>query len=104
LAERRIVSYEAVRRWVNHFGLVIAVDLRRRRSKPRTIWHSDAVYLKIDSRLVYLWRAVDAETRRNKRAMLKLMCKLLKNFGFVPDKLVADDLRSYAAAASDLKP
>jgi len=28
--------------------------------------------------------------------------KLLKKYGFVPDKLVTDDLRSYAAAASDL--
>jgi putative transposase len=112
LAERGIlVSYETVRRWVNHFGPMIAADLRRRRSKPHTIWHLDEVYLKIDGRLVYLWRAVDAEgevldvlvqTRRNKRAALKLMRKLLKKYGFVPDKLVTDDLRSYGAAASEL--
>ena len=60
--------------------------------------------------MVYLWRAVDAEgevldvlvrSRRNKRAALKLMRKLLKKYGFVPDKLVTDDLRSYAAAAGD---
>ena len=78
LAERGIVvSYETVRRWVNHFGPKIAADLRERRPKPHTIWHLDEVYLKIDGRLVYLWRAVDAEgevldvlvqTRRNKRA------------------------------------
>ena len=42
------------------------------------------------------------QSRRNKRAALKLMRKLLKKYGFVPDKLVTDDLRSYAAAASDL--
>jgi transposase-like protein len=30
------------------------------------------------------------------------MLKLLKKYGFVPDKLVTDDLRSYGAAASDL--
>jgi putative transposase len=112
LAERGIfVSYETVRRWVNHFGPMIAADLRRRRSKPHTTWHLDEVYLKIDGRPVYLWRAVDAEgevldvliqTRRNKRAALKLVRKLLKKYGFVPDKLVTDDLRSYAAAARDL--
>src|SRR5271155_710134 len=35
LAERGItVSYESVRRWVNHFGPMIAADLRRRRPKP----------------------------------------------------------------------
>jgi putative transposase len=62
LAERRIVvSYEIVRRWVNHFGPMIAADLRKRRPKPHTIWHLDEVYLKFDGRLVYLWRAVDAE-------------------------------------------
>src|SRR5271166_457801 len=32
LAERGVaVSYETVRRWVNHFGPMIAVDLRKRR-------------------------------------------------------------------------
>jgi putative transposase len=112
LAERGItVSYETVRRWLNHFGPKIAADLRNRRPKPHTIWHLDEVYLKIDGRLVYLWRAVDAEgevldvlvqTRRNKRAALKLMRKLLKKYGFVPDNLVTDDLRSYGAAAHDL--
>ena len=112
LAERAIVvSYETVRRWVNHFGPKIAADLRKRRPKPHTTWHLDEVYLKIDGRMVYLWRAVDAEgevldvlvqTRRNKRAALKLMRKLLKKYGFVPDKLVTDELRSYAAAVHDL--
>jgi len=100
-----------VRRWANHFGPMIAADVRGRRSKPHTIWHLDEVYLKIDGHLVYLWRAVDAEgevldllvqTRRNKGAALKLVRKLLKKYGFVPDKLVTDDLRSYGAAASDL--
>jgi putative transposase len=112
LDERGIsVSYETIRRWVNHFGPKIAADLRKRRPKPHTIWHLDEVYLKIDGRLVYLWRAVDSEgevldvlvqTRRDKWAALKLMRKLLKKYGFVPEKLVTDDLRSYAAAARDL--
>src|ERR1700716_1484305 len=112
LAERGIMlSYETVRRWVNHFGPMVAADLRKRRPKPHTTWHLDEVYLKIDGRMVYLWRAVDAEgevldvlvqTRRNKRAALKLKRKLLKKYGFVPDKLITDELRSYAAAAGHL--
>jgi transposase-like protein len=28
---------------------------------PYSIWHLDEVYLKIAGRMVYLWRAVDAE-------------------------------------------
>jgi putative transposase len=62
LAERgNLVSYETVRRWVNHFGPTISADLRKRRPKPHTTWHLDEVYLKIDGRMFYLWRAVDAE-------------------------------------------
>ena len=107
LAERGItVSYETIRRWVTHFGPMIAADLRKRRPKPHTIWHLDEVYLKIDGRLVYLWRAVDAEgevldvlvqTRRSRAAALKLMRKLLKKFCFVPEAVVTDDLRSFGA-------
>ncbi len=95
LAERGIiVSYETVRRWVNHFGPMIAVDLRRRRPRPYSTWHLDEVFVKIDGRLVYLWRAVDAEgevldvlvqSKRDKRAALKLMRKLLKKLNCVPD-------------------
>jgi transposase-like protein len=46
---------------VNHFGPRIAAELRKGRAKPHTTWHLDEVYLKIDGRLVYLRRAVDAE-------------------------------------------
>ena len=103
LAERGIVaSHETIRRWVNHFGPMIAARLRKRRPKPHAVWHLDEVYLKIDGRMVYLWRAVDAEgevldvlvqSRRNKDAALKLMRKLLKKY-FVPDRLITDDLQS----------
>src|ERR1039458_2396194 len=112
LAERGIaVSYETIRRWVNHFGPMIAADLRKRRPKPHTTWHLDEAYLKIDGRMFYLWRAVDAEgevldvlvqSRRDRHAALKLMRKLLKKYSFVPDRLITDDLRAYGAAARDL--
>jgi putative transposase len=76
-----------------------------------TSWHLDEVYLKIYGRMVYLWRAVDAEgeildvlvqSKRDKHAAVKLMRKLLKKYCFVPDRLITDDLRSYGAAARDL--
>src|ERR1039458_3377010 len=113
LAEHGIAgSYETVRRWVNHFGPIIAADLRKRRPKPHSIWHLDEVYLKIDGRMLYLWRAVDAEgevldvlvqSKRNKHAALKLMRKLLKKYAFSSERLVTDDLRSYDAAVRDLR-
>jgi putative transposase len=64
LAERGIVvSYETVRRWINHFGPMIAAHLRKRRPKPHAIWHLDEVYLKFDGRMVYLWRASTPRAR-----------------------------------------
>jgi putative transposase len=90
---------------------MIAADLRKRRRKPHTTWHLDEAYLKIDGRMVYLWQAVDAEgevldvlvqPKRNGNAALKLMRKLLKKYGFVPDRMITDDLRSYSAAAREL--
>jgi putative transposase len=53
---RFTLSFRDVRRWVNHFGPMIASDLRKRRPKPHTTWHLDEVYLKIDGRMVYLSR------------------------------------------------
>jgi hypothetical protein len=41
-------------------------------------------------------------TKRNKHAALKLMRKLLKKYGFVPNQLITDDLRSYGVAAREL--
>jgi putative transposase len=89
---------------------MIAACLRKRRPKPHATWHLDEVYLKIDGPMVYLWRA-DAEgevldvlvqSKRNKHAALRLMRKLLKKYAFAPERLVTDDLRSYAPAARDL--
>ena len=103
LAERGImVSYETVRRWVNHFGSAIAADLRKRRPKPHSTWHLDEVYIKIDGRLVYLWRAVDAEgevlvdvlycraEQMQSKVVLKLSWKLLKKMNLCCDKLLTD--------------
>ena len=61
---------------------------------------------------MYLWRAVDGEgevldilvqKRRNKRAALKLIRKLLQNQGNSPTKIVTDKLRSYGAALRNLE-
>jgi putative transposase len=63
--------------------------------------------VRIASRQMYLWRAVDHEgevldmlvqRRRDSRAALRLMRKLLKKQGFAPKLLVTDKLRSYASA------
>ena len=53
------VSYETIRRWCAKFGQVYANQLRRRRPRPGDKWHLDEVFVGINGRLRYLWRAVD---------------------------------------------
>ena len=62
LAERGIdVSYETVRRWALKFGGIIARKLRRGRPRPDGRWHLDEVFVSINGRQLYVWRAVDSE-------------------------------------------
>ena len=62
LAERGIdVSYETVRRWALKFGAIIARRLRRGRPRPDLRWHLDEVFVSINGRQLYVWRAVDSE-------------------------------------------
>lgn len=84
------------------------MELRKRRPRPRAFWHLDEMYLKIAGRMSYLWRAVDAErevvqSKRNKPAALKLTRKLLKKYGFVPERMTIDKLPPCAGAARELR-
>ena len=110
LAERGLdISYETVRSWV---GPVIAQRLRRRRPCPSDRWHLDEMVVRIAGKRMYLWHAVDHEgevldvlvqRRRDSRAALRLMRKLLKKQGFVAKLLVTDKLRSYGSAFRQLQ-
>ena len=113
LAERGVdVSYETVRLWVLKFGPAYARRICRRRGPAFDVWHLDEVFVNIGGKQMYLWRAVDGEgtvldvlvqKRRNKRAALKLMRKLLRNQGVRPTQIVTDKLKSYDAAFQDLR-
>jgi DDE domain/Protein of unknown function (DUF2937) len=108
LAERGLdISYETVRCWVLKFGPVITRRLRRRPPQPSNRWHPDEMVVRIAGERMYLWRAVDHEgevfdmlvqPRRDSRAALRLMRKVLKKQGCAPKLLVTDKLRSYASA------
>jgi putative transposase len=108
LAERGLdISYETVRSWVLKFGPAIARALRRYRPRPSDRRHLDEMVVRIAGKHMYLWRAVDREGevleilvqgRRDKRAAVKLMRKLLRKQGFAPQKVTTDKLRSYGAA------
>ncbi len=112
LAERGIdVSYETLRRWALKFGLGYDRRLKRLHPQPDGRWHLDEMFASINGKRMHLWRAVDSEgdvldimvqSRRDKKAALKLMRKLLKKQGYAPDAVVTDKLPSYGAALREL--
>jgi putative transposase len=114
LAERGVVvTYESIRQWCLKFGQVYANGLRRRRARPGDTWHLDEVFLKINGKRYYLWRAVDqhgnvldilVQRRRNKAAAKKFFWKLLKGCRYIPRVLITDKLRSYGAAKQEVLP
>ena len=108
LAQRGIiVSYEAIRQWCLTFGPAYARTLRHRRGRMGDTWYLDEVFVTIQGRQQYLWRAVDedgdvidilVQSRRNRRAASRFFRQLLKGQGRGPRRLITDKLRSYAAA------
>jgi putative transposase len=105
------VSYETIRRWCAKFGRAYANQLRRRRSCGGDTWHIDEVFVGINGRLRYLWRAVDqhgnvldvlVQSRRNAVAAKRFFRKLLKGLRYVPGVLVTDKLGSYQVAHREL--
>ncbi len=106
-----VVTYETVRQWCRKFGQAYANQLRQRRARPGDKWHLDEVFLKINGKTHYLWRAVDQEgnvldilvqSRRNKAAAKKFFRKLLKGCEYVPRVIITDKLGSYGAAKREV--
>ena len=102
-----IATYETIRQWCAKFGPVYAAGLRRRQPRPGDTWHLDEVFLTINGRRHYLWRAVDqdgnvldilVQPRRDAKAAKHFFRKLLKKQCACPRVLVTDKLRSYQAA------
>jgi len=102
-----IVSHETVRQWCVKFGQTYANGLRRRRACLGDKWHLDEVFITINGKRYYLWRAVDqpgnvldilVTSRRDTKAAIRFFRKLLKGLEYVPRVLVTDKFCSYGAA------
>jgi putative transposase len=114
MAERGVlVSYETVRKWCGKFGPVFAQGLRRRQPRRGDKWHLDEVFLTINGKRQYLWRAVDQDgdvldilvtSRRDTTAATRFFRKLLTGLRYVPRVVVTDQLGSYSAALRRLMP
>jgi putative transposase len=115
LAERGIeVSFQTVAEWAAKFGQEYARSIRlRSRGSFADKWHLDEMVVAIKGKKYWLWRAVDADgyvldaliqNRRNKKAALRLMRKLLKGQCVTPRVMITDKLRSYDAAKREIMP
>ena len=112
LAERGIsVSYETIRLWCIKFGPKYANRLRRKYRGYGDAFIIDEVFIRIDGRQHYLWRAVDQDgevvdvflqKRRDGASAKRFFKRLLKNHKDEPRKIVTDKLRSYGVAHREL--
>ena len=114
LAERGItVSREAIRLWCIKFGALYARRLKRKHRGYGDTFFIDEVFVKIDGKQHYLWRAVDQDgevvdvylqAKRDGAAAKRFFKRLLRSHGSEPRKIVTDKLRSYGVAHRELMP
>ena len=89
---------------------MFAAEIRKRRvhhgSYSLWRWHLDEVFVRINGKTYYLWRAVDHEgevfavfamKRRDRRAALRFLKRAMKRYG-QPASIVTDGFPSYRAA------
>jgi len=114
LAERGItVSREAIRLWFRKFGALYARRLKRKRPGYGDTFCIDEVFVKINGKQHYLWRAVDRiggvvdvflQSRRDGEAAKRIFKRLLRSHGGEPRKIITDKLRSYPVAHREVMP
>ena len=101
LAERGvIVSYETIRCWCLKFGPEYAKSIRRKQGRLGDIWHVDELFVRIQGRQVYLWRAVDQDGD----VLDILVTKRRKEQGQPAWKLITDKLKTYPAVHREVFP
>jgi putative transposase len=114
LVERGItVSREAIRLWCIKFGPLYARRLQRKHRGHGDTFYIDEVFIKINGKQHYLWRAADQDgevvdvylqAKRDGAAAKRFFRRLIRNNGGEPRKIVTDKLRSYAVAHRELIP
>jgi putative transposase len=114
LAERGItVSYETIRLWCIKFGAIYTRRLKRKHRGYGDTFFIDEVFVKINGKQHYLWRAVDQDgevvdvylqAKRDGAAAKRFFRRLLRSHRGEPRKIVTDKLRSYGVAHRKLIP
>jgi len=114
LAEKGIVvTHESIRLWCNKFGSVYARKLKNQHQGYGDTFFLDEVFVKIQGKQLYLWRAIDQDSevvdillqaRRDGKAAKRFFKRFLKNCRNEPRKIVTDKLKSYGVAHREFVP
>src|SRR5210317_984260 len=114
LAERGIiVTRESIRLWCIKFGAIYSRRLKQKHRGYGDNFYIDEVFVKINGKQHYLWRAVDQDgevvdvylqAKRDGAAATRFFRRLLRSHGSEPRKIVTDKLRSYGVAYRELIP
>jgi putative transposase len=114
LAERGItVSRESIRLWCIKFGAIYTRRLKRKHRGYGDTFFIDEVFVKINGKQHYLWRAVDQDgevvdvylqAKRDGAAAKRFFKRLIRSHRGEPRKIVTDRLRSYGVAHRELMP
>ena len=108
-----IVNYESICLWCIKFGALYARRLKRMHRGYGDTFYIDEVFVKINGKQHYLWRAVDQDgevvdvylqAKRDGAAAKRFFKRLLRSHGSEPRKIVTDKLRSYGVAHRELMP
>jgi putative transposase len=107
------VSYEAIGLWCNKCGTQYACRLRRKHQGYGETFFIDEVFVKIQGKQYYLWRAVDQDgevvdlflhKRRDGKVAKRFFKGFLRHHKGESRKIVTDKLRSYGGAYRELLP
>ena len=114
LAQRGIlVSYESIRLWCVKFGSLYSKRLKRKHRGYGDTFYIDEVFVKINGKQHYLWRAVDQDgevvevylqAKRDAATAKRFFRRLIRNNKGEPRKIVTDKLRSYGVSHREIIP
>ena len=114
LSQRGIkVSYESIRLWCIKFGALYTKRLKRKHRGYGDTFYIDEVFVKVNGKQHYLWRAVDQDgevvdvylqAKRDAATAKRFFKRLIRNNQGEPRKIVTDKLRSYGVAHREIIP
>ncbi|WP_429925322.1 IS6 family transposase (plasmid) [Agrobacterium vitis] len=99
MAERGVnLDHATLNRWVVKYSPLIALQAKRRKSRPSGSWRMDETYIKVKGQWMYFYRAVDKygktldfmlSERRDEAAATDFFARTIENNGW-PEKVVID--------------